>query len=264
MTDRPVQQPDLPVHSTTDLPVLAIDGLTVQRDERRSLTGVTLAVAPGSVHLLVGPNGAGKSTIFAATLGLLEFSGSIRFHWRGSGRIGYLPQAFTVDRTLPLTVDEFLALARRRRPVCFGVGRAQQAHHERLLARVGLPGFGVRPLGKLSGGELQRVLLANAIDPAPELLLLDEPASGLDQASVARFEEVLVDLARHAGTGVLMVSHDLAQARRVADHVTVLDGVVRRSGPPSAVLAGDVAGIAMSGVADIATGGVATMEKLPE
>jgi zinc transport system ATP-binding protein len=220
----------------TDLPVLAIDGLTVQRDERRSITDVTLAVARGSVHVLVGPNGAGKSTIFAAALGLLEFTGSIRFHWRGNGRIGYLPQAFVVDRTLPLTVDEFLALARRHRPVCFGVGRAQRARNAALLARVGLDGFGARPLGKLSGGELQRVLLANAIDPAPELLLLDEPASGLDVASVAQLESVLVELTRHVGTGVLMVSHDLAQVRRVADHVTLLDGMVRASGPPVAVL----------------------------
>jgi zinc transport system ATP-binding protein len=199
------------------------------------------------VHLLIGPNGAGKSTLFAAILGLVEFTGHIRFHWRGAGRIGYLPQSFVVDRTLPLTVGEFLALERRRRPVCFGIGGAQRRQNDELLERVGLPGFATRPLGKLSGGELQRVLLANAIDPAPELLLLDEPASGLDQAALEQFESVLRQLATTSATGVLMVSHDLAQVRRVADQVTILNVAVRRSGLTAAVLAEDVAGISLTG-----------------
>jgi len=225
-----------------DPPLLEVRELTVQRDGRRLISAVSLAVAPGSVHLLVGPNGAGKSTLFSAVLGRVEFTGSIRFHWRGAGRIGYLPQSFTVDRTLPLTVGEFLALPRQRHPVCCGIGRAQRRRSEQLLARVGLANVFSRPLGALSGGELQRVLLANAIDPSPELLLLDEPASGLDQTAVAQFETVLLDLARSAGTGVLMVSHDLAQVRRIADHVTLIDRHVHRSGPPAQILADDLAG----------------------
>src|SRR5215471_3645888 len=107
-------------------PALEIDGLTVQRDRRLLLSDVALSVERGTLHLLVGPNGAGKSTLFAAILGLIEFAGTIRFHWRGAGRIGYLPQNFAVDRTLPLTVGEFLALSRQRRPVCVGIGRAQR------------------------------------------------------------------------------------------------------------------------------------------
>jgi zinc transport system ATP-binding protein len=222
-------------------PLLEIDALTVQRDGRRLLADVSLRVAPGSIHLLVGPNGAGKSTLFAAVLGLNEFTGSIRFHWRGAGRIGYLPQSFAVDRTLPLTVAEFLTLPRQRRPVCLGIGRRQRRSIDDLLARVDLVGFGPRPLWTLSGGEQQRVLLANAIDPAPELLLLDEPASGLDETAVKQFEAVLLELKRASGTSALMVSHDLAQVRRVADHVTLLDMVVRRSGLPATILADGLA-----------------------
>lgn len=222
-------------------PLLEIEELTVYRDRRRLLASVSLAVAPGSVHLLVGPNGAGKSTLFAAVLGLVEFTGTIRLYWRGTGRIGYLPQSFNVDRTLPLTVAEFLALTRQRRPVCFGVGRVQRRKTEDLLQRVGLSGFSTRPLGALSGGELQRVLLANAIDPVPELLLLDEPASGLDDTAVKRFEEVLLDLRHAHGTSVLMVSHDLAQVRRIADRVTLIDKQIRRSGEPAKILADDLA-----------------------
>jgi zinc transport system ATP-binding protein len=222
-------------------PVLEISALTVQRDGRRLLTDVSVTVPPGSVHLLVGPNGAGKSTLFAAVLGLVEFTGSIRFHWRAAGRIGYLPQTFAVDRTLPLTVGEFLALSRQRRPVCIGIGRTQRRRSDALLASVGLAGFERRPLGALSGGELQRVLLANAIDPAPELLLLDEPASGLDDTAVKQFEQVLVELKRAHATAVLMVSHDLGQVRRLADQVTLLDRRVRRTGTPAVVLADNLA-----------------------
>jgi zinc transport system ATP-binding protein len=218
-------------------PVLEIRELTVQRDRRSLLAGISLVVAPASLHLLVGPNGAGKSTLFAAVLGLIDFSGSIEFHWRGSGRIGYVPQTFAVDRTLPLTVGEFLALSRQRRPVCTGVGRGRRRRNEALLARVGLERFGDRALGALSGGELQRVLLANAIDPAPELLLLDEPASGLDERSLQLLEAALLDLKQQHGTAVFMVSHDLAQVHRLADRVTLLDREVLRSGQPARVLA---------------------------
>lgn len=224
-------------------PVLEVEDLSVFRDGRRVVFGVSLAVAHGGAHLLVGPNGAGKSTLLAAVLGAAPFTGRIAFNWRGAGRIGWVPQAFTVDRTLPVTVGEFLTLSRRRRPVCWGTSRAQREQNATLLARVGLSeDFARRALGALSGGELQRVLVANAIDPAPELLLLDEPARGLDEAAVARLEDVLGELRREHQTAVLMVSHDLGQVRRLADRVTVLQETVRRSGPAATVLADGLTG----------------------
>ena len=222
-------------------PVVELRDVTVWRDGRPVVSSVALDVTVGSVHLLVGPNGAGKSTQFGALLGLIAFEGSIRFHWRQSGRIGYVPQAFTVDRTLPVTVGEFLALSRQRRPVCLGLPRVVRVGVESALERVGLTGFLSRPLGGLSGGELQRVLLANAIDPVPELLLLDEPASGLDEMAVQQFEDVVTALKHTGGTSVLMVSHDLSQVRRIADQVTLLDKTVRRSGSPAGVLPDDLA-----------------------
>jgi zinc transport system ATP-binding protein len=221
--------------------VLDIRELSVVRERRRLISDVSLDVVPGTVHCLVGPNGAGKSTLFGAILGLVEFDGSIRFCWRASGRIGYVPQSFVVDRTLPLTVVELLATSRQRRPVCFGVGRAMRRRVDALLAEVGLEGFLDRPLWALSGGELQRVLLANALDPEPELLLLDEPGSGLDENAVRRFEEILLRQCSVLGAGALMVSHDLAQVRRIAHDVTLIDRVVRASGPPTEVLRGDLA-----------------------
>ena len=222
-------------------PVLEIDALSVARDGRTLLADVAFAVARGSTHVLLGPNGAGKTTLLSAVLGQTPFAGRIRFHWRGSGRLGYVPQGFHVDRTLPLTVGEFLALPRQRRPVCLGVGRAARARMETVLARVGLTDYWTRPLGVLSGGEQRRVLLANAIDPLPEFLLLDEPASGLDEIAVEQLEATLAALKAEGGTSVLMVSHDLEQVRRVADRVTLLDRSVRATGTPAEVLTGNLA-----------------------
>jgi zinc transport system ATP-binding protein len=223
-----------------ELPLLEIRGLGVRRGREVLLAGVSFTVSRGSIHVVVGPNGAGKSTLLAAILGQTDFSGTIVANWRGPGRIGYLPQSFGVDRTLPVTVADFLALARQRRPVCFGVERGTRRRIGDLLSRVGLADLAARPLSVLSGGELRRVLLANAIDPLPELLLLDEPASGLDEMAVVQMEDILLSLQREAGLSVLMVSHDLDQVRRLADRVTVLNRAVQRDGPPAEVLTADL------------------------
>ncbi|MEA2695262.1 MAG: zinc transport system ATP-binding protein [Acidobacteriota bacterium] len=221
-------------------PLLEVRDLGVRHGREVLLSGVDLTVRRGSIHVVVGPNGAGKSTLLAGILGRTAFTGSIVAHWRGKGRIGYLPQSFAVDRTLPVTVTDFLALARQRRPVCFGVERGTRQRIEGLLARVGLSGLGDRMLSVLSGGELRRVLLANAIDPLPELLLLDEPAAGLDERAIGRMEETLLSLKREAQLTVLMVSHDLGQVRRLADRVTLLNRTVERDGPPAEVLTADL------------------------
>src|SRR4029079_18219097 len=141
------------------------------------------------------------------------------------------------DSTLPITVEDFLALTRQRRPVCLGIGRAARRTIADLLCRRGLPGLERRPLAVLSGGELRRVLLAHALDPEPELLILDEPTSGLDEASGRWLEDTLTTITAQGHITVLMVSHDLEQVRRVADQVTVLDRRVLADGPPAEILA---------------------------
>jgi zinc transport system ATP-binding protein len=217
-------------------PLLEVAELTVRRERGLLLDKVSFDVAPGSLHALVGPNGAGKSTLITAILGRIMFEGSIRARWRAGARIGYLPQSFEVDRSLPITVADFLAMSRQRRPVCLGLSPATRRKVSALLATVGLGGLEGRPLGALSGGELQRVLLCHAMDPLPELLLLDEPASGLDADANARLEELLRGL--RGRVTVLMVAHDLEQVRRLADRVTVLQQRVVRDGPPEQALDG--------------------------
>lgn len=201
-------------------PLLEIKDLTIRPAHEALLSNVSLSVGRGTLHALVGPNGAGKTTLLSAILGLISFTGRIVAHWTQSGRIGYVPQQFHVDRTLPVTVADFLALTRQTRPVCFGIRPATQTRISLLLERVGLKGFDQHPLSVLSGGELRRVLLANALDPLPELLILDEPAAGLDEAGSRWLDETLVGL--KGELTILMVSHDSEQVRRISDHVTLL------------------------------------------
>ena len=202
------------------VPILEISHLTLQPGDRALLTDFCLAVERGTLHAIVGPNGAGKTTLLAAILGLVPFAGRIVARWAARGRIGYVPQQFQVDRTLPVTVADFLALSRQQRPVCLGLAAATRKRISLLLDRVGLAGLEHRSLSVLSGGELRRVLLANALDPLPELLILDEPLSGLDDAGVRWLDDTLVSLKGELTT--LMVSHDADQVERIADRITRL------------------------------------------
>ena len=230
----------MPTGNERSLPLLDIRDFGVRHGREALLEGVSLRVRRGSVHVLVGPNGAGKSTLISGILGRTPFSGTITANWISSGRIGYLPQSFAVDRSLPITVSDFLALARQKRPVCLGIARHTQRRIETMLAAVGLEDLARRQLSVLSGGELRRVLLANAIDPTPELLILDEPSTGLDEMAAAKMEEILVELNQRSGTTILMVSHDLDQVRRLAERVTVLNRSVQADGPPAEILTADL------------------------
>jgi zinc transport system ATP-binding protein len=223
---------------TEEPPLIEFIDVSVRARGERLLTGVSLTVARGSIHLIVGPNGAGKTTLLLSLLAQVVFEGRIVAHWRRNGEIGYVPQSFAVDASLPVTVQDFLGLTRQRRPVCLGLGASVQRRVSELLQEVGLQGLERRPLSVLSGGELRRVLLAHALDPRPELLVLDEPASGLDERGVGQLEELLQTL-RSGGTTVLMVSHDLDQVRRIADHVTVLDRSIVTEGSAEETLSLD-------------------------
>jgi len=217
--------------------VITLEHVSVERERRPVLTDVSLAVAPGTVHVVMGPNGAGKSTLMAALLGMVAFSGTITLGLPPGERVAWVPQSFSADRTLPITVAEFLALRRQRRPVCLGITAPARTRIDAILERVGLVGMGKRRMGELSGGELRRALIGNAIEPAPAVLLCDEPATGLDPAAVKQLDDTLLGLCRDHGTAVLLVSHDPAQVERVAAEVTVLDVEVRARGPAPEALA---------------------------
>lgn len=219
-------------------PAILFDRVDLTLGRTAILEQVSLAVAPGAVHAVVGPNGGGKSSLIRALLGQAPHRGTIRLDWPGDapGTVAYVPQAVEFDRGLPLTVEDFLAVLCQRRPAFLGPDR--RLGYGEALSRVGMAGKGRRRFGALSGGERQRVLLAQALIPAPDLIVLDEPMTALDEAGVAIFETLLADLTA-AGTTILWVEHDLAQVRRLATRVSGLNRRVLFDGPPPEMLSPD-------------------------
>ena len=190
--------------------------------------------------VLIGQNGAGKTTLIRALLGEIPYTGSIR-HQDGKGkpvghlRIGYVPQHLACDQDLPVTVQDFMAAAFTRRPVWTGVSRKVRAEILEALKVVHAPEVIDRPLGRCSGGELQRVLLALALRPSPDLLVLDEPVSGIDQNGLKMFLDTVNELRTGRHIAILLVSHDLSFVREYADHVVLLDKTVLIQGAPDPV-----------------------------
>ena len=220
-------------------PAVVCEGVGLQADGRAILTGVTLRLAPGAIHCLVGPNGAGKTSLLRCLLGQAEHTGSVRREWPGRGapgRIGFVPQTPDLDRTLPVTAEDFLVLVAQDRPAFLGTAKERRAEIAAALAAVGLEAQRTTRLGRLSGGEWKRLLLAQALLPPPDLLVLDEPTNHLDGPGVERALALLRER-RAAGATIVCSLHDLAQVRALADTVTALaGGRVAFSGTPAEVL----------------------------
>ena len=200
------------------------------------LEDVTFKVQPATIHCIVGANGGGKTSLVRSLLGQMPHSGRISIHWRDSQVIGYVPQSLDFDKSLPITVLDFMAMTTQRRPVFLGVARARRAEIERTLERLGLAGKVKAKLGSLSGGERQRVLLAQALIPEPALLVLDEPTTGLDVAGRGVLERTIIEFVKAGGTAV-WINHDIAQVNEIADALTYIDRKVLLDGVPGDVLA---------------------------
>ncbi|MDY7063674.1 Zinc import ATP-binding protein ZnuC [Pseudomonas extremaustralis] len=202
---------------------------------QKVLDNIALSVEPGQIVTLIGPNGAGKTTLVRAVLGLLKpDTGSV---WRKPKlRVGYMPQKLHVDPTLPLSVLRFLRLVP-------GVDRARA---QAALQEVGAQQVIDSPIQSISGGEMQRVLLARALLREPQLLVLDEPVQGVDVAGQAELYSLITRLRDRLGCGVLMVSHDLHLVMSTTDQVVCLNHHVCCSGHPEQV-SGDPAFVELFG-----------------
>lgn len=206
------------------MPLIEAQGLSVRRGDNTILAGVDFTVAAGEIVTILGPNGSGKSTLIRALIGLERPSAGAVRH-RAGLRIGYVPQRLHLDAALPMTVRRFLSLPRP-------VGAAAAAA---VLARTGVADLGRRQVVALSGGQLQRVLLARALLAEPQVLILDEPTQGLDQPGEAAFYQLLEEVRAETGTAVIMVSHDLHVVMRASDRVVCLNGHVCCEGTPEIV-----------------------------
>ncbi|MDZ5603756.1 metal ABC transporter ATP-binding protein [Pseudomonas sp. RP23018S] len=217
-------------------PRIEFAGIDLTLGRTRILEQVSFTVAAGSIHAIVGPNGGGKSSLIKTLLGQMPHLGRLTLHWPSPAEvIGYVPQALEFDRGLPMTVDDFMAAMCQRRPAFLGLSRRVRPDIDQALARVGMLDKRARRMGALSGGERQRVLLAQGLIPAPQLLVLDEPMSALDEAGIQVFEHLL-HAWRAAGTTVLWIEHDLQAVLRLADRVTGLSRQVLFDAAPAEAL----------------------------
>jgi len=204
--------------------LIAGEGLVVRHGQRRVLDRVSVSVTPGEIVTLIGPNGAGKTTLVRVLLGLQRAEAG-RVTRRPGLTVGYVPQRLAVDPSLPLTVARFLALAAPG-------GRAAVGE---LLAEVGAGRCAGQQLAELSGGELQRVLLARALARKPDLLVLDEPVQSVDFAGQIELYHLIGEIRRRRGCGILLVSHDLHLVMSATDRVLCMNQHLCCSGAPETV-----------------------------
>ena len=209
-----------------------IEELSVRKGSTEILNQVNLTANHGEILALIGRNGAGKTTLLKAILGQTPYTGRITyFNCQGKRidrpRIGYVPQFLAFDRSTPVTVEDLFCANRSRIPVWMSHGKKRQKEAESLLEKVGGTGLFRKKLGALSGGELQRVLLAFALDPLPDLLLLDEPVSAVDRKGVGVFYDLVTSLRSEYHMPVILVSHDLGHVKKYASKAAFLqDGTV--------------------------------------
>ncbi len=208
------------------------------------LSDISFHIHCGQLTALVGPNGAGKTTLIKALLQQVPHMGQIRHvdadgHDFPAPRIGYVPQQLSFDREMPLTVEDLMVSAISRRPVWLGHGKKAKETVLKALEETNAAALGEKRLGTLSGGELQRVLLAMALMPLPDLLILDEPVSGMDQNGLSLFLQTVNDLRHTHHLGILMVSHDWQLVQQYADYVILLNREILCAGTPKEVFASD-------------------------
>ena len=219
---------------------LKVQNVSVKIGGDRILRDVNLHVHCGQLVALIGPNGAGKSTLLKALLGEREFDGNIIFSVPGSrrakARIGYVPQSPNFDPGDPLSVSDLFACCLSRRPAFLGASKATRELTLECLERVHGEELIVKRVGTLSGGELQRVLLALALEPMPNILILDEPLSGVDVEGMETLMDMLDEIRQNYDLSILMTTHDFSMLPRYADQVVLIEHGVRIQGTPETVL----------------------------
>ena len=222
---------------------LRIQDLSVKIGNQTILEDVDLHAHCGELIALIGPNGAGKSTLLKAILGQQTYSGVISFSVPGSRsrkpKIGYVPQSPTFDPGDPVTVADLFACCMSKRPAFLGLSRTMRKKVLDCLERVNGEDLIDKRVGTLSGGELQRVLLALALEPIPNILILDEPLSGVDVEGMETLMDMLDDIRKTYDLSILMTTHDFAMLPQYADQVVLINHGIVKKGPPEEILSSD-------------------------
>lgn len=216
-----------------------IRDLNVVSEGKVILSNINLEVHCGEFLALIGRNGAGKTTLLKAVLGEIKHDGTIEYvDHCGCGvshaHVGYVPQHFFFDKSSPVSVCDFLNAYGNSEPVFKGNKKGRE-NVRRSLEKVGMGHIENRRLGELSGGELQRVMLAFALNPVPDLLILDEPISGVDQRGMDIFYNLVAELRKEHHIAVILVSHDFALVEKYAGRVALIDKEIIAEGSPEEV-----------------------------
>ena len=220
---------------------LRIQNLSVKIGSDHILSDVNLHIHCGQMVALIGPNGAGKSTLIKTILGHHDYEGIIAFsapgmRHRKMPRIGYVPQSPSFDPGDPVTVADLFACCQSKRPAFLGLSRDMRDKTLECLERVHGEDLIKKRVGTLSGGELQRVLLALALEPLPNILILDEPLSGVDVEGQIALMEMLDEIRKRFDLSILMITHDFGMLDTFADKVVLIDHAILKKGTPREVL----------------------------
>lgn len=222
---------------------LKVQHVTVTIGSDIILKDMNLHVHCGQMVALIGPNGAGKSTLLKTILGEREFDGVISFSEAGQRshkpRIGYVPQSPAFDPSDPVSVSDLFACCMSRRPAFLGLSGTMRDKVSECLDRVHAIDLIDKRVGTLSGGELQRVLLALALEPLPNILILDEPLSGVDIEGMENLMDMLDEIRKTYDLSILMTTHDFSMLPRYADQVVLVDHEVVAKGSPQEVLSSE-------------------------
>lgn len=222
---------------------LRIQNLSVKLGNEQILSDINMHVHCGEMVAVIGPNGAGKSTLIKSILGQQDYEGVISFSSPGQRdrklKIGYVPQSPTFDPGDPVSVADLFACCIGNRPAFLGVTKGMREKILECLERVQAEDLIDNRIGTLSGGELQRVLLALALEPLPNLLILDEPLSGVDVEGMEILMDMLDDIRKTYDLSILMITHDFSALRSYADQVVLIDRQVVCQGTAQDVLDSD-------------------------
>ena len=227
--------------SCDDSCCLRIQNLSVKIGSDEILKDVNLHIHCGQMVALIGPNGAGKSTLVKSILGQQEYDGIIAFsapgmRHRKPPRIGYVPQSPSFDPGDPVTVADLFACCQSKRPAFLGLSREMRDKTLECLERGHGENLIDKRIGTLSGGELQRVLLALALEPLPNILILDEPLSGVDVEGQQDLMDMLDEIRKRFDLSILMITHDFVMLPNYADKVVLIDHGIVKKGTPTEVL----------------------------